>query len=273
MSLKQHASLDERFRQQYLNAGDYLLPFLAQVMPIVPGMRVLEIGAAEGGVLKPFCEGGCFCTGVDLSEGRIEVARRMMAAEIAASQAEFIAQNVYDADFQQKYDGAFDLILLKDTIEHIPDQERFMPYITRFLRPGGAIFFGFPPWRMPFGGHQQICRSKLLGMWPWLHLLPAPLYRGILRAFGERDAIVQELMEIKATGISTLRFERILRYSGLQTAARRFYFINPIYRFKFGLAPRVQWPWVASLGWFRDFFTTAAWYIVKPTAAPNQPKP
>ena len=54
----------------------------------------------------------------------------------------------------------FDLILLKDVIEHIPDQERVIPYLKEFLKPGGRVFFGFPPWYMPHGGHQQRRRVR-----------------------------------------------------------------------------------------------------------------
>ncbi len=262
MALKQHTSLEERFRQQYLNAQDYLLPFIEKSIAIQPGMKVLEIGAAEGGVLKPFVERGCWCLGVDLHPARIETAKRMMADQVAAGQADFVAQNVYDEAFDEKWSGQFDIILLKDTIEHIPDQERFIPYIKRFLVPGGKIFFGFPPWRMPFGGHQQICKSKWLGKLPWYHLLPLGLYKAILKAGKEPDWVIQELSDIKATRISIGRFERIVKRSDLVVDDRRLFLFNPIYRFKFGLKPRKQFGLIAAIPFFRDFVTTAGWYMI-----------
>jgi SAM-dependent methyltransferase len=263
MALKQHSSLEERFRQQYLNSKDYLLPFIEERFPIREGMKVLEIGAAEGGVLRPFTERGCWALGVDLHPKRIEVAREMMAEDVQAGKADFIAQNVYEEAFAEKWAGVFDLILLKDTIEHIPEQERFIPYIKKFLKPGGQIFFGFPPWRMPFGGHQQICRGKWLSKIPYYHLLPKGIYRAILKAGKEPDPVVQELLEIKSTGISLARFERICRNSELQVTNRRLYLFNPIYRFKFGIKPREQYRLLAAIPWFRDFVTTAGWYLTE----------
>ena len=261
MALKQHTSVEERFRQQVLNAREYVLPFIESVLPVGEDTRVLEIGAGEGGVLQPFVERGCTCVGADLSEPRVAAARRLLAEAVEAGQARFLAVNVYDEAFQTEFDGRFDLILLKDTIEHIPDQETFVPYILRFLRPGGRIFFGFPPWRMPYGGHQQIARTRLAAL-PYLHLLPRGLYHRLLRAAGEPEGVVTSLLEIKDTGLSIRRFERILKASGLRIDRRRLFLFNPIYRFKFGLRPREQFRPLAALPVVRDFVTTAAWYVV-----------
>jgi 2-polyprenyl-3-methyl-5-hydroxy-6-metoxy-1,4-benzoquinol methylase len=185
-----------------------------------------------------------------------------MAAEVASGQADFVAQNVYETSFREKYQHQFDLILLKDTIEHIPEQERFIPYLKEFLKPGGKVFFGFPPWRMPFGGHQQICRKKLPSVWAWLHLLPRGLYAGVLKALGESEKTVEDLLEIKDTGISTARFERIVRASGFQVQHKIHFLFNPIYRYKFGLKVRKQARWITRIPHLRDFVTTAGWYLV-----------
>lgn len=264
MALPQHRSYDIRFQQQVDNARRYLLPFIESQLPLKPGLKVMEIGCGEGGVLRPFAERGAQCLGVDLSASRIEKAIERMAPEIEAGQARFLAQNVYEEAFLAEHKGQFDLILLKDTIEHIPEQEKFIPYIKQLLKPEGYTFFGFPPWRMPFGGHQQICSSKVLGYLPYYHLLPRGLYRGILKAAGEPAHTIQELMEIKDTGISIKRFERIIRQNHLKIATRRLYLFNPIYEFKFGVKPREQGKWVDWVPWLRDFVTTAGWYMVKP---------
>jgi 2-polyprenyl-3-methyl-5-hydroxy-6-metoxy-1,4-benzoquinol methylase len=64
--------------------------------------------------------------------------------------------------------------LLKDVIEHIHDQPKLIAWMKSYLAPNGTIFFGFPPWQMPFGGHQQLCRNKVLAKLPYYHLLPRP---------------------------------------------------------------------------------------------------
>ncbi|MEZ4827303.1 MAG: class I SAM-dependent methyltransferase [Bacteroidia bacterium] len=262
MALAQHSSIQVRFNQQVENSQTYLIPFIRSGMKLEAGMRVMEIGCGEGGVLKPFTGLGLFCLGVDLSETRIADAQKLMEPEGAKGLAEFVVKNVWDEDFREKYQNSFDLIILKDTIEHIPGQETFIPYLKEFLKENGKIFFGFPPWRMPFGGHQQISHSKMLGVTPWIHLLPRPLYRGVLKIAGESDRIVEDLMEIRDTQISINRFERIISQSNFRIDRKKHYFINPIYQYKFGLKPREQAKIVTAIPHFRDFFTTAGWYLV-----------
>ena len=75
------------------------------------------------------------------------------------AKVEFLCQNIYEDAFLSRFKNQFDVIILKDVIEHVPEQEKFVPYLKNFLKPGGQIFFGFPPWYMPFGGHQQVCKN------------------------------------------------------------------------------------------------------------------
>ncbi len=262
MALVQHSNLQARFDQQVENSRVYVLPFIEESVEVKTGMKVLEIGCGEGGVLRPFVEKGAWCLGVDLSESRIQSARKFLEPEILAGNADFLAQNVYDASFLEKYSGQFDLILLKDTIEHIPEQEKFIPYLKQFLQEKGKVFFGFPPWYMPFGGHQQICKSKILGFLPYYHLLPRPLYKAVLNLFGEPPAVFNELMDIKSTGISIERFESIVQKSGFKIDSDRFFLFNPIYKYKFGLTPRLQAGFIKGIPFLRNFVTTAVWYVI-----------
>lgn len=261
MALQQHKDEQVRFDQQVDNARTYVLPFIAGTKPLGPGVRVMEIGTGEGGVLVPFAEQGCTCVGVDLNPIRIDIANRILSKEVAEGKMEFLYKNVYDADFLERFRNYFDVIILKDAIEHIPEQEKFIPYLKNLLREGGQIFFGFPPWYMPFGGHQQITEGKL-GMMPYYHILPKPLYRGLLRLIGESDGVIKELMEIYDTRISIERFERIIGNSGLKVLRKQHYLINPIYKYKFGWKPRKQTPVITAIPFVRNFLTTCVYYTV-----------
>lgn len=64
----------------------------------------------------------------------------------------------------------FDLVVMRDTIEHIPNQKKFLEELKKFLKPNAKVFLAFPPWRMSFGGHQQVCESKFLRLLPYFHL-------------------------------------------------------------------------------------------------------
>lgn len=79
---------------------------------------------------------------------------------------------------------------------------------------------------MPFGGHQQVAQSKLFAKIPYTHLLPMPLYKGLMKLLGEHP---DGYVEVKETGISIKRFERIVADTGLSIANHRHFLINPIY--------------------------------------------
>lgn len=266
MSLAQHTNARLRFRQQEENSETYVMPFIEIAYPLSAGMRVMEIGCGEGGVLLPFLRRGCSCVGVDLVPERIALATDFLKDAIKDGLLQLITKNIYDLDFLGEYKNSFNLIILKDAIEHIPDQDKLMGYLKQLLKPNGVIFLGFPPWYMPHGGHQQICNSKVISMFPYLHLLPAPFYKGVLKAAGEKQRAIEELLEIKETGISIERFERILKHHKYEIILRRFYLINPIYKYKFGWKPRLQSGFISRIPFFRNFVTTCMYYLIRPGA-------
>ena len=152
--------------------------------------------------------------------------------------------------------------MLRDVIEHIPNQERFMHYLKDFMHGESIVFFGFPVWCNPFGGHQQICSNKLLAHMPWLHLFPNALYKKVLHWGKEKPGTIKGLLEIKATGISLHRFEKILSKEQYQVLCHTHYLINPNYEIKFGLRPRIV-PKLLQIPYLQDFYTTAMYYVVK----------
>ncbi|MBX3102690.1 MAG: class I SAM-dependent methyltransferase [Bacteroidetes bacterium] len=261
MALAHHLDISLQAQQQQAVTREYIIPFIRRVIPVGPGTRVLDIGCGVGGVLLAFVEEGCTGVGVDLDEKSIRTGNALHAERIARGELALYHQNVYDWDTTEQ----FDLIVFKDSIEHIPDQARIIAWVKRYLKPGGHIFFGFPPWVMPFGGHQQVIRNnRCLAKLPWYHLLPMPLYQWVLRKGGVEPGNLDFLVETKQLGISTWRFERIVRRTGYRIARRRFWLFNPIYRYKFGLKPRTQGRLLYPFPGLRDFFTTGAYYLIRP---------
>lgn len=220
----------------------------------------MEIGCAEGGVLKAFVENDSYCLGVELSQGRVDVANKFQKDAVAQGKIKFISKDIYDFDLNDS--EKFDLVILKDVIEHIHDQAKFMKKIHEFLNKDAYIFFGFPSWRMPYGGHQQVCKSKIASKLPYFHILPRGIYKFILQAFGEDKQKIENLLEIKDTRISTARFEKICKANNFKINKRIKYFIAPIYEYKFGYKTKLLWNWVAAIPWFNDFFTFQSYYLI-----------
>jgi hypothetical protein len=85
------------------------------------------------------------------------------------------------------------------------------------------------------------------------------IYKWILRYFNE---FVPAFVEIKETGISTTRFERIVRETGYEIKRSTYFLLNPIYQFKFGLKPIEQFGIIKAIPSIRDFFTTCVYYLI-----------
>ncbi len=262
MAFDFHADKERYFQIQYENSKTSVIPFIKDHVKIGSNTNVLEIGCAEAGVLKAFLELGTFCMGIELHDHRLAWARKFLHNYLMDGKLTLVAKDIYDVKTQELL-MKFDLVILKDVIEHIHDQEKFIARLGEFLNPGGKVFFGFPPWYMPFGGHQQICKSKLLSKMPYYHLLPVPVYRMILKSFGESPECIDTLIENVETGLSTGRFENLLKKEGFRITKRQLYLINPIYAYKFGMKPVKQLPVISSIHFFRDFITTAAYYLVE----------
>jgi len=260
-----HKDRKQYFDIQVANTARYVIPFIREHIPLKPGARVLEIGAGEAGVLKAFIDEGCIGVGVELLEERVVNGRKWLASELADGKLTYIVSDIYHVDVEKDLGGKFDLIVLKDVIEHIYDQAKLLNKLHAFLLPHGAIFFGFPPWQMPFGGHQQICTNKVLAKMPYYHLLPEGMYKFILKKY---DQPVKDLIEIRDTRLSLEKFERIVRKTHYRVLRRKLFLINPIYEYKFGWKPRVQSRFIGSIPWIRNFVTTTAYYLVVPSAAP-----
>jgi SAM-dependent methyltransferase len=225
----------------------------------VAGMQVLEIGCGEAGNLKPFLDLGCICTGVDFSIHKIEKGKAYFSNQPNGANITLISEDIYNIkEFQSK----FDLIIVRDVIEHIHDQDKFLGLMKGLMVADGVAFFAFPPWQNPFGGHQQICENKLLSVLPYYHLLPVPLYKLFLKLFGESDGKINGLLEIKETGISVERFEKLISKNGYNQLKKKLFFINPNYETKFGLKPRVLWSFIALIPVFRNFVTTCGYYLI-----------
>jgi len=259
MSYYYHKDKSIYFQHQYENATEHLIPFTG----IEKSWQVLEIGCGEGGVLKAYVDQGCKGVGVELSEFKINNAKRFLEQEIKTNKIKLYSENIYNPIFVEAFAKKFDLIILKDVIEHIHDQAKLMRLMKSFLKEGGAIFFGFPPWQMPFGGHQQVCESKILRKLPYFHLLPSPMYRSVLRLFGEKENTIEGLLEIKSTGISIGQFISMVRSTGYQKVKSQYYLVNPIYQYKFGLKPKTQLPFITKVPYFRNFVTTCVYYLIK----------
>ncbi len=256
--LEFHTDYKRYFDLQLENARKSVIPFIESGKPITPGMQMLEIGCGQGSLLRAFAERGCSCVGVEMYDLWLQKANEWLQPELQSGKVRLISSNIYDVNPEKDLGTLFDIIVLKDVIEHIHDQQKLIAWMKSFLNPGGVIFFAFPPWYMPYGGHQQVLPGWL-GKTPYWHLLPMPVFKWLLKFNKHRP---DEMVEIKETGISIERFEKILKQTGFRILREEQWLVNPVYEYKFGWKPRRQFGVVNALPFIRNFFTTCSYYLV-----------
>lgn len=257
---ERHRNKKKYFTEQAYTTGKYVIPMVEKYLNITPETTVLEIGCGEGGNLKPFLDRGCHCTGIDLSDGKIENGKVLYSDHEFADKLSLISKDIYDIPAADA--PKFDVIIMRDVLEHIHNQARFMKDVKKFIKPDTLFFLGFPPWQNPFGGHQQKCKNKVLASLPYYHTLPVPLYKSILQ-LTETPKKVENLLEIKETQITIEQFRRILKNEEYEVLEEIFYLINPNYEVKFKMTPRKQLGLINRIPYVRNFFITTCYYLIR----------
>ena len=259
---ERHTNRKKYFEEQGTTTEKHVIPFIEEKIKIDKEASILEIGCGEGGNLIPFYKIGCRkIVGIDMSKSKIANGMNFFK-EIKGKtkKIKFICDDIYNINPTEI--GQFDIIITRDVLEHIHGQEKFMRFVKKFMKPNGKFFLGFPPWHNPFGGHQQICNSKILSRTPYFHILPKTIYRTILKIFQEPNVKIEALLEVKDTAITIERFQNILKEEQYRIEKRIFYFINPNYETKFGLKPRKAWKLISSMPYVRNFLITTNYYLI-----------
>lgn len=133
------------------------------------GAACLDLGCGVGSLTTDLVRLGAErAVGIDPDADRIRVARLAARAfhPDLADRVEYRALTIQELDGR----AAFDVVVSRDTFEHIHDLPEVLREAARLLRPDGRVYVGFGPlYRSPFGDH------GLLGLRvPWAHLLVAP---------------------------------------------------------------------------------------------------
>ena len=100
------------------------------------GRHLLEVGCGIGTDLVRFARGGAVCTGLDLSQTAIDLARKNLAANGVA--ADLRVGNGEALPFE---DGRFDVVYAHGVVQYTADPARLVRECHRVLRPGGRGIF------------------------------------------------------------------------------------------------------------------------------------
>lgn len=121
----------ERFRV----VRDKVLGLAARIGAAKGELAVLDIGCGAGTQCFLYAELGHRVFGVDINEPLIEIARKR--AEAASVPAAFRVGSAAALPFE---DSSFDVCLLNEPLEHVPEWQRRLDEAARVLRPGGILY-------------------------------------------------------------------------------------------------------------------------------------
>jgi SAM-dependent methyltransferase len=114
------------------------------LLAIVPGERVLEVGCGSGVVLRDLARRvgpqGC-AVGLEYGAAFLPIVRELAEREGLADRIELHQGDARALPFAE---GEFDLALAATTLRHIPDGDRGVAEMARVVKPGGrvAVFEG-----------------------------------------------------------------------------------------------------------------------------------
>jgi len=222
---------EKHYFEQVEHTQSYLVPFFKKQIHNFEQLKILEVGCAEGGFLDVLYELGMDVAGVELSPGRVEIAKQKNP-KMNVMVGDITSPNIAD-----EINDQFDLIVLRDVIEHIPDRNATFKNISKLLKPGGFLFVSFPPRFSGFAGHQQVGRSVLRYL-PYYHLLPNFLIKGLGKMLNEREFVIKNAIHNYKIGLSIRAFERYYKSSGLEVVQKELFLFRPLYKIRFNVNPR-----------------------------------
>ena len=225
---------EKHFFEQKEFTERYLLPYFKKYIERFETKKILEIGCAEGGLLEVLRNNGNYAVGIELSAARAAIAKQKN------SKLNVIVGDITDPTLSEKLNEKFDLIIIREVIEHVRNKTAAFDNFNALLNDSGYLFISFPPKRSPFAGHQQIGKSFLKAI-PYLHILPKSFLKMIAKMMGEDEDYINEIKLHFSTGCTIKEFEKQSRRVGFSSIKKELFFFRPIYSLRLGL-PTIKLP-------------------------------
>lgn len=222
---------ENHFYEQKKHATSYLIPFFNRHLPNFRNLRILEVGCAEAGFLDSLYEFGMDSTGLELEDSRVKI------AEEKNPMLRILVGDITDENIADQLGGPFDLVVMRDVIEHIPDKMAAFSMLNKLLKIGGYLYATFPPRFSPLAGHQQNGQSVLRFV-PYLHLLPEGMIKTLGNLFREKSGLIEHVILSYNIGLSIRSFERYCSMFHFEPVVKELFLFRPIYKTRFGVTPR-----------------------------------
>ena len=115
------------------------------------GKQIIDCGCGAGEYVRALAQRGAQVWGIEYSEEKIRESR---ASGLPADRV-----TVGDIERMEFDDAHFDVALLNEVLEHVPDDRRGLREVHRVLAPGGTLVVFSPNRLYPFETHGVALRS------------------------------------------------------------------------------------------------------------------
>ncbi len=178
--------------------------------PSLEGKRVLDVGCGHGSLAVEMAgRGARKVIGVDPNRDLIDFAKENVEKNYPGLRENLDFQC---GDISSIREREFDLIVSKDTFEHVLDPVGALAGMEDRLKPGGMVFVGFSPlYFSPWGDHR-----RTEAFLPWGHLIfpEKLLIERLNRKYPDRP--VRRIEELGLNKYSPARYRELFAGSRLE---------------------------------------------------------
>lgn len=257
------------WRYQYDLAKNHIIPLLQEWGFDPCAKKILDIGCAEGGAMAALEDEGARCEGVEINASRVELGKALCNKDKVRN-LRFIVGDITKDSILKNLKNRYDLILLRDVIEHLWEKAKVLTGIKNLLNSDGCIMISFPPFYSPFGGHQQMLSSRWR-YFPYIHLLPRPFFDVFsfhLSCQGDNRFILEEMKLFRRERLSLQTFEKLINQLGLKIAAKKLYLSRPSHQLRYGFKI-VEARGLGQVPLVRELLVSGAFYLLQPRTVNN----
>ncbi len=141
---------------------DRRLNLIRRYVPL-EGASILDVGCGVGTYVRKLSEFSDHAYGIDIDPARVQQGKAGGLAAAASEQLPFA-------------DGAFDVVMLNEVIEHVRDDAETLREACRVTRPGGHVVIYAPNRLFPFETHGiYVGKRYFFGNVPLVNYLPDTL--------------------------------------------------------------------------------------------------
>ncbi len=246
----------KHYDEQFVFSKTYLIPFLTEKLSCsLKELNILEVGCAEGGFIAACDDDDIKVDGLELEPSRVKTAKKINP-HINVRIGDITNKTVFDYFDKAKYD----LIIIRDVIEHIIEKNKAFKNMRKLLKANGYIFITFPPLYSPFAGHQQNGRT-IIAKTPYIHLFPERLINFLAKILNENKSVIKDILFNRTNGLSVKYFSSLCNENNLDILDLNLFLIRPVFQIRFGLKPRI----FPNIPFLREFFSLGCETILKKT--------